>query len=318
MDDIHEILKIATTEPKKAVLATIIDVEGSAYRKEGAAMLIQEDGETIGVISGGCLENDLQERAKLLLEGESQCIVYDLKSEDDLSWGKGAGCNGVIRILLECIDDRLRKHLSRLHDLLQNGKDVFILKQLGKNFSVSNYLFFTEDTETFGAWAGAVPKQIDAIAAQEKSGLVWGNELSSYVYVQRFEPKPRLIIFGAGSDAVPLSHFASRTGFSVIVSDWREALCNRWRFPDADQGSAYHRFPAGSGNENIFFPPRFCCAADTPISTGSRAFKAVVAAKPAIYRGHRFKRTDKTLAGRSGNSPKRSFTCRLVYWGRRS
>ncbi|MEK3644715.1 XdhC family protein [Aeribacillus sp. FSL M8-0235] len=253
MDYIHEILKIATTEPKKAVLATIIDVEGSAYRKEGAAMLIQEDGETIGVISGGCLENDLQERAKLLLEGESQCIVYDLKSEDDLSWGKGAGCNGVIRILLECIDDRLRKHLSRLHDLLQNGKDVFILKQLGKNFSVSNYLFFTEDTETFGEWAGAVPKQIDAIAAQEKSGLVWVNELSSYVYVQRFEPKPRLIIFGAGSDAVPLSHFASRTGFSVIVSDWREALCNRWRFPDADQ--LIIAFPREAATK-IYFSPR--------------------------------------------------------------
>ena len=62
MDNIHQILQAAPSE--NDVLATVIDVDGSAYRKEGATMLIQEQGKLVGMLSGGCLEEDVRLRAE--------------------------------------------------------------------------------------------------------------------------------------------------------------------------------------------------------------------------------------------------------------
>lgn len=231
---IHDILEVITIPSASDVLATIIHVEGSAYQKEGTSMLIREDGRQIGVLSGGCLENDLVERAKLLREGQSQCIKYDMKSEDDLSWGQGAGCNGVVHVLLECIDDRFRKHLRTLKDFLDRGISVVIIKKFTAKFSVSDYLFYVDDTNMFGEWNVSIPKNIPDLK-NHKSGLVYVEELSSFCYFHCFQPKPRLIIFGAGRDAACLASFAAKTGFSVTVCDWRAALCNKENFPDADQ-----------------------------------------------------------------------------------
>ena len=69
----------------------------------------------------------------------------------------------------------------------------------------------------------------------QKSGILFSNELASNIYTHTFEPKPRLMIFGAGEDVIPLVDLANKTGFSVIVSDWRPALCNKEVFPKADQ-----------------------------------------------------------------------------------
>lgn len=241
MEDIYQILNAIYSFTKQDVLATIIRVEGSAYRKEGSSMLFRGDGTMIGMLSANCLETDLLYRVDEIREHKtSQTIVYDMKAEDDLSWGQGAGCNGLLHVLLEPVDAYLHEHLCRLKFYLDSGSKVTMIKKLTTDYSVNEYLFLADDHHLFGKWQGIVPLHVRSLLNElhqtySKSGLKYCEELSADVYIHTFHPKPRLIIFGAGPDAIPLVKFASKVGFSVIVSDWRSHLCNDVNFPDAEQ-----------------------------------------------------------------------------------
>ena len=83
-------------------MATVVKVEGSAYRHEGAKMLIDENGRWYGMISGGCLEEDIILQAdEVLQSGKAKLLRYDNQKENDLSWGQWSGCIGVVYIYLE-------------------------------------------------------------------------------------------------------------------------------------------------------------------------------------------------------------------------
>src|SRR6187455_2334236 len=87
---------------KPSVLATLVTVEGSSYRRPGARLLVTADGRRIGSISGGCLEEDVMARAaKVQATGRPDAVIYDTTSENDLVWGVGLGCHGVVRVVLE-------------------------------------------------------------------------------------------------------------------------------------------------------------------------------------------------------------------------
>ena len=82
-------------------LGILVRTVGSTYRKPGAMLLMASDGEYAGLISGGCLEGDLGERARTVIEtGHAALVTYDLRSSDDLLWGLGLGCEGAMHILL--------------------------------------------------------------------------------------------------------------------------------------------------------------------------------------------------------------------------
>ena len=87
---------------EQAALATVVKVDGSSYRRAGARMLVAADGRTWGGISGGCLEADVVLRAQTAQrENRATVACYDTRSEADLYFGVGLGCNGVIHILIE-------------------------------------------------------------------------------------------------------------------------------------------------------------------------------------------------------------------------
>jgi len=235
MDNIHGILQAAPSE--NDVLATVIDVDGSAYRKEGTTMLIQKQGNLVGMLSGGCLEEDIRLRAEGLKKGCSQSFFYNLKGENDLDWGLGAGCNGAIRVLLEKIDAHDRLHLQKMHEHLLKGESVLTVKKLTPDYSVSESMFIVDEDTYWGKWGHTLLKKMLLVIKNidsASSGIHYVAELSCDCFFHWFHPKPRLIIFGAGHDAIPLSLLASQTGFSVTITDWRPALCNKETFPHAD------------------------------------------------------------------------------------
>lgn len=235
MEGMHRILDIGVCE--QDVLATVIHVDGSAYRREGACMLFREDGTQIGLLSAGCLEADVAARVQdLRRKGVSETIVFDMQAEDDLSWGQGAGCNGAVHVLLEPVDERLQQHLKTLKLYLDQGIEVTILKKLNDIGAVSDYLFLA-GRHTFGEWSGHVPEEVEYYMNErtKKSGMFFVSGLSAYIYVHTIWPKSRVIVFGAGMDAIPLVKLAAQSGFSIIVSDWRPALCSRANFPEADE-----------------------------------------------------------------------------------
>src|SRR5688572_5833094 len=83
-------------------MATVINVEGSAYRRPGARMLLTPDGRSWGMVSGGCLESDVMDHARRALQsGQPHIVRYDSTSNDDVVFGTGLGCNGIIDVLIE-------------------------------------------------------------------------------------------------------------------------------------------------------------------------------------------------------------------------
>ena len=94
-------------------LATVIHVEGSAYRRPGARMLLTPDGRSWGMVSGGCLEHDVLDHARRAMQsGESRVVRYDSMSDDDIIFGTGLGCNGIIDVFIEPIPKQFSESLS--------------------------------------------------------------------------------------------------------------------------------------------------------------------------------------------------------------
>lgn len=101
--NVYKQLAKALQSKKKCALATVVMVYGSAYRKEGAKMYVDQDYHMVGMISGGCLEADISETAQqVMASGQPIIKRYDL--DEDLLWGLGLGCPGEVEIYIECLN----------------------------------------------------------------------------------------------------------------------------------------------------------------------------------------------------------------------
>lgn len=208
MSHIHDVLEeVSLYDDNKYVLATVIKVEGSAYRKPGTVMLIHESGKMIGTISAGCLEKDLHIRAKQLISSKKspETYVYDMSSEDDLGWGRGAGCNGKVHVLIEKVDSNLKKYLMKMRDHLEIRQAITLIRFFNKEKSIKDYQLVPKDLLSFE----------NAVSNLESSAM-------GATFIQTFQPQERLVVFGTGPDVPPLASIAEQVGFSVIVWGWQK------------------------------------------------------------------------------------------------
>ena len=103
----HELERIAQAVQRtldrglRGLLVTVIATRGSTYRRTGARAVIREDGEVTGAISGGCMERDLAERARIWLDGGPRVVTYDSSRADDVVFGLGLGCRGEVELFVE-------------------------------------------------------------------------------------------------------------------------------------------------------------------------------------------------------------------------
>ncbi|RKD71246.1 molybdenum cofactor sulfurylase [Sinobaca qinghaiensis] len=224
MENLHNIIqalrRMNRSEP--AMLATIIHVEGSAYRKEGTTMLVDKNGSMTGVLSGGCLEQDVAARTEEVWKYGARTVEYDMRGYDPLSWGEGSGCNGSVLVHMEPLRTEEVDRLFTIEALLQEGKEAAVLR-VEKGTQL----------ETFLVPAGEIP-------VGQKTGRFIAPS-GEVMYAQLIKPKRRLVIFGAGTDVEPLVHMASMSGFSVILADWRKERCQKRIHPSAD--AVYCGFP---------------------------------------------------------------------------
>jgi xanthine/CO dehydrogenase XdhC/CoxF family maturation factor len=107
----HEIDKIIAAcrsvidAGSRGVLVTVVRTQGSTYRRAGARAVIGEDGTLTGAISGGCLERDISERVAMwLADMTPRLVTYDSTRSDDLIFGLGLGCRGMLDLLIEPFD----------------------------------------------------------------------------------------------------------------------------------------------------------------------------------------------------------------------
>ncbi len=222
---------------RRAALATVVHIAGSAYRRPGAKFLVEEDGGTLGSISGGCLEADVREAGLAVLrEGATRRLRYDTGEDDRAVWGLGLGCRGTVDVFVQAATDpKTREAVEGVRELLE-GDRAFALSTVVGGPRVGGVLISTDE----GAAGGSTgDPALDAAIARDAGERVRVRESKLHavgdaeVFTEVLAPPPRLLLFGAGDDTRPICAYASDVGFRVTVVDHREALLSAERFPGA-------------------------------------------------------------------------------------
>jgi xanthine dehydrogenase accessory factor len=239
MKEFYRLLKIMKEHKHlHFAMATVIGVKGSAYRHAGAKMLFREDGQQYGTISAACLEEDLFYQAKEVLETK-QCknVSYDLRAEDDLSWGQGAGCNGVINIFVESV--QWNSMWAQVETMLDSGRSLVCAKVIQDVRKPKYFLFDKDSREIFyqeidaGTKGTLYPYIEESINSPIQFSYNKVRELDNDLISEAVEPKDQLYVFGAGPDAEPLVDIAEKMDFLTTVIDPRSSRCYKTYFPRA-------------------------------------------------------------------------------------
>ncbi|MBE7540342.1 MAG: XdhC family protein [Opitutaceae bacterium] len=204
-----------------AALATLVTVRGSSYRRPGARLLLTAQGARTGSISGGCLEEDVLQHARTVLAtGKPVVVTYDTTEENDLLWGVGLGCHGVVEIFIERLS-----HPPVWVGVLRENQARRQTTRLWVRFR-----------------GGALSEQGTHLAGDGRDAPL------ADVFDQSIRSPVALHVLGAGDDARPLVQFASQLGWRVTVADPRSAFATAARFPLAHRVAV---MPAAVASETL-------------------------------------------------------------------
>ena len=247
MKEIKEILErvSAFATDERGILATVVDVQGSGYRLPGARMLILENGDTFGMVSGGCLEADVLERAKKVLSsGRPEVFTYDTTDDENSVFSLNMGCRGIIRILLEAVDrdsDLIKKFRHIYKTRVSQSMATLIATEGDDDSYIGERVFFrepkdAEDLSTNPTLARLHPlyrRFVESNSTYELVTVETGKGDLEFA-LETVEPPLLVLLFGAGADAVPLARIASDLGWQVSVFDHRPVYLTTDRFPAAE------------------------------------------------------------------------------------
>lgn len=242
MDERDRLLRAARAEAaagRSFSIATIVATRGSTYRHAGTRLLVRSDGSWEGNISGGCLEAEVVGLAsQVLSDGRGRTVTFDLTADEEAIWGWGLGCDGAIDVVVQPPE-----HARALVHLLDEYVDTRSEGVLG------TVLESPDGPEVVGShlgfWRGDASEVLDSVddlgrAAREvlehgRSTVHHVDRASGTlrVFLEHVKPQPRVIVCGAGHDAVPLVRFVRELGWRPTVVDDRSTFLSRDRFPGA-------------------------------------------------------------------------------------
>lgn len=249
------------------VLATVVAVEGSSYRRPGALMLLSADGQRAGTVSGGCLEAQVASRAWWLTSGGPTVKRYST-AEEDGERPYGSGCGGVVYLLLER-RATAGPFLAAVEQAFQRRIPLGVATVLNEP-EIGRRAFAGIDPGPAGSLGAPAPlagkgdAPLQALAERALAGRecfeqqIADHGTEARVWAHYRPARPGLWIYGAGDDAQPLQRLACELGWRVSVADGRGHLATRERFPQADEvrslaiedlaGSFAHGAPAVLGD----------------------------------------------------------------------
>ncbi|MER2491298.1 XdhC family protein [Catenovulum sediminis] len=207
---IHCILKQWSAQKNQQLwaLASIVGITGSSYRKEGAVMLISEQGQSLGMLSGGCLEADIVLQAqKCIFFNKSKMLHYDTQDQDEHSAIKLLGCGGSISVLIQPLTNQNNHHNlpCLLNQLNQNKSAVYAVK--------------------------LSPNEVNECLPTNNHDLHNLKSIDNKIQIFAFKARTHLAIFGAGLDAVPMVKMAQLLGWHVSLLDDRKNQFGFKHFP---------------------------------------------------------------------------------------
>jgi xanthine dehydrogenase accessory factor len=219
MSEIDAILAAAAergARGERMALATVVSVRGSSYRRPGARLLVPEDGAPVGLISGGCLEEEAARLAREALSADAPLLVtIDHSAEGDELWGMGLGCRGIVDLLAEP-PAMAAETLEALTAARSEGRATYLLTGLD------------------GERRTLTATEADALGERAALAVAHGRPtLLGEAVLDPILPPLHLVVCGAGPDAGPLVAAGLRQGRRVDVADPRRPFLRPERFAGA-------------------------------------------------------------------------------------
>lgn len=245
--DIITAFNAAQQQGRQTALATVVQVEGSSYRRPGARMLIEDDGRLTGAISGGCLEGDALRKAMLVMSQQKPMLVtYDTMDDDDAKLGVGLGCNGIIHILIEPVNTADAHNPLALLMAAASQRQTAVVVTLFNLQKRSGPQPGTQLLYSGGVLAGNLPQagewpQLEADVLEALAGnasvikTYTTPQGSTTAFIEVLPPPVKVVVVGAGNDVMPLVEMAAIIGWEVTVIDGRTNYATRQRFARAKQ-----------------------------------------------------------------------------------
>jgi xanthine/CO dehydrogenase XdhC/CoxF family maturation factor len=248
MKEIKDIIRSfdeALQQGRQTALATVVHLDGSSYRRPGARMLITDEGQLTGAISGGCLEGDALRKALLVMSQQRAMLVtYDTMDEDDAKFGIGLGCNGIIQVLIEPINPDEPNNPIQLLRMVAEKREKAVVVTL---FSLENKKDTQPGTrlllkENYQQERNTPLKDIlvkDGTKTLREGRTVFRTyqteSQSLTAFIELVEPAVSLIAIGAGNDVIPVIAMAEILGWETTVIDGRPAYAKKERFVSSCQ-----------------------------------------------------------------------------------
>lgn len=214
----------------KAALATVIHIQGSSYRRTGARMLVCDDGNYSGGISGGCLEGDALRRAqKAISQNKPSVVTYDTSQEDEHGIGIGLGCNGIIDVLFTPLNARDKNNPVHILSSCVGARKplaYITITSSDKKPEMAGNIFAYENDELFIAgfpFASAgnvVTTEIKrCLQNQSSASFIFETETDGTVkiFTEIILPSLHLVIYGSNYDIYPLMEMADILGWQITV-----------------------------------------------------------------------------------------------------
>ncbi|WP_116048240.1 XdhC family protein [Amycolatopsis palatopharyngis] len=227
-------------------VGTVVATFSSAPRAPGAAMLVGSGGDVVGSVSGGCVEGAVYELAQQVLD-EGMPVSQRFGVSDDDAFAVGLTCGGIIDIFVERIDRESLPELSEIVAAVHEGRPVAIatVVEHPEPERIGRRLIVWPDRVSGGLGSD---RSDDAVADDARGLLASGrSEMLHYgpdgqrrgegmaVFVNSFEPRPRMLVFGAIDFAAAMARLGAYLGYRVTVCDARPVFATTSRFPDADE-----------------------------------------------------------------------------------
>jgi xanthine/CO dehydrogenase XdhC/CoxF family maturation factor len=227
------------------VLATVYETAGSTYSKSGAQMLINGQGDFQGMLSGGCLEGDLAERAReVILTGRPQTVTYNLAQNDEALWGLGVGCDGLMRIFLQMLSPQTAYEPFASMCAAYVGESVeaavTVIESADELIPAGRTQVSVGGKAVYNDIGKTLEQHISSLAAtvlaegHSRAAVLEGPGGEFKLLVSILRPPPRLLVLGAGLDARPVVRLASLLGWRVVVQDHRPAYIAAGEFAEAE------------------------------------------------------------------------------------
>jgi xanthine/CO dehydrogenase XdhC/CoxF family maturation factor len=251
MKEIREIINAynkASKNKKRLALATLVNLNGSSYRRPGARMIVDEEGQLTGAISGGCLEGDALRKAVFCIHTQTpKLVVYDTSDEEDATIGIQLGCSGIIQVLFEPIDetDPLNP-IELLKKAIQKRQNTVLVtlyaSKIKKGDTVGTSMLLEDsgkfhNNSTFQLVPETLMQDIKETLTVKKSTFksYQHNDKTFNAFLSFISPPVSLVIVGAGNDAIPLQSIAETLGWEVTIVDGRHTYAKLKRFSSACQ-----------------------------------------------------------------------------------